>query len=110
MLDQAFAEAHRQPDLVLSGHVHNYQRFTRNGGLPYVVVGNGGYHNLHRMASDAQVGQQLGDVKLEAFDDRRWGFLRLEVTAKTISGVYSSVDRTGLRVAGADSFACPVAV
>ena len=29
MLDKAFAQSHRLPDAVFSGHVHNYQRFTR---------------------------------------------------------------------------------
>ena len=29
MLDSAFGKAKRVPDLVLAGHVHNYQRFTR---------------------------------------------------------------------------------
>jgi acid phosphatase type 7 len=29
MLDQAVQASGRQPDLVFSGHVHNYQRFTR---------------------------------------------------------------------------------
>jgi Calcineurin-like phosphoesterase len=47
-LDSAFAKAKIVPDLVLSGHAHNYQRFTRihDGEIevPYIVAGNGGHH------------------------------------------------------------------
>ncbi len=44
----------RQPDMVFAAHVHNYRRFTvtmDDGGItPFIVAGNGGYHNLHKMA------------------------------------------------------------
>ena len=53
-LDAAFQSSERTPDLVLSGHVHDYQRFTRTMAdgrkVPYVVIGNGGYDNLHKLA------------------------------------------------------------
>jgi hypothetical protein len=49
-LDAAFKAAAIAPDAILSGHAHNYQRFTReitfNGKamqVPFVVVGNGGH-------------------------------------------------------------------
>jgi hypothetical protein len=51
-LDAAFKTAGIAPDAVLSGHAHNYQRFTRSVAVdgktmqvPYVVAGNGG-HNI----------------------------------------------------------------
>jgi hypothetical protein len=51
-LDAAFNTAGIAPDAVVSGHAHNYQRFTRivtvNGKtmqVPYIVAGNGG-HNV----------------------------------------------------------------
>jgi hypothetical protein len=51
-LDAAFETAGIAPDAVLSGHAHNYQRFTRavtvNGNtiqIPYIVAGCGG-HNI----------------------------------------------------------------
>ena len=46
------------PDMVVTGHVHNYQRFTRTvhgdeGGdekeVPYVVAGAGGFWHLQAM-------------------------------------------------------------
>jgi hypothetical protein len=44
-IDQACAGAGVTPDLFLSGHAHNYQRYTRHIGekqVPYIVVGTGG--------------------------------------------------------------------
>jgi hypothetical protein len=50
-LDTAFETAGILPDAVLSGHAHNYQRFTRevtHGGatvqIPFLVSGCGGHH------------------------------------------------------------------
>src|SRR5207244_92315 len=53
LLDDSFAASGRKPNLVLTGHVHNYQRWSVPGGdgsLTYIVAGNGGYPNLHTMA------------------------------------------------------------
>jgi calcineurin-like phosphoesterase family protein len=48
--DDAFRQAGLAPDAVLSGHAHNYQRFTRKFSLgaiamdiPYIVAGGGGH-------------------------------------------------------------------
>jgi hypothetical protein len=106
-LDAVFAAAERVPELVLSGHVHNYQRFTRtiNGKqVPYVVMGNSGYHNLHRLASDAAPGLQLGDVVFNYGDDSHWGFLELSVHDNVISATYTAVTKDGVVTAGADTF------
>src|SRR5207245_2381149 len=55
-LDRAGSAAGRMPDLVLSGHVHDYQRFTRRvGGVatPYMIQGAGGYahdsQSMHKL-------------------------------------------------------------
>jgi hypothetical protein len=55
-LDSAFAQTGIVPDLVLSGHSHNYQRFTRTvtdraGAtleVSFIVAGNGG-HDITRL-------------------------------------------------------------
>jgi hypothetical protein len=51
VLDEATAASGRRPDVVIAGHVHNYQRLTRalpdGTQWPYLVTGAGGYHNLH---------------------------------------------------------------
>lgn len=94
-LDQAFTASGRTPDLVLSGHVHDYQRFTRTIGqnqVPYIVSGNGGYHNLHRLATDAAPHEPVvPGVVFEAGDASRYGFLKLTVTGGHISGEYVGV-------------------
>jgi len=102
ILDAAMEQAKRMPDAVFSGHVHNYQRFTRqlNGrSLPYIVVGAGGYHNLHHVPRSLKdppqplpftVPDEEG-VQLETFCDDQFGFLRLEVTADTLKGDYFTV-------------------
>jgi hypothetical protein len=107
-LDRAFATSGRNPDLVLSGHVHDYQRFTRSfkgTKVPYVVIGNSGYHNLHLLATGARPGEQLTpDVTFEFGDDRGWGFLELTVDGKTIGGKYTTVTKDGKVTADADTF------
>ncbi len=96
VLAAASAKAGRKPDMVFSGHVHNYQRFSitdADGALtPYIVAGCGGYHNLHKMAAvDGQpimVPYTVPDdrrVVLEQYFDDRFGFLRLEIDAATIT-------------------------
>jgi Calcineurin-like phosphoesterase len=58
-LDRAIATTGRVPDAVLSGHVHNYQRFTRaikRKKEPYVVAGAGGYANDARSMHKLQKG------------------------------------------------------
>src|SRR5919201_2938924 len=55
LLDESFAASGRRPNLVLTGHVHNYQRWSvpdgdGDGPLTYIVAGAGGYPNLHTMA------------------------------------------------------------
>jgi Calcineurin-like phosphoesterase len=81
------------PHAVLSGHAHNYQRFTRLHGetqIPYIICGNGG-HGLTRLArrgsAPLRTPQQLDvaghadKVMLENYDDQDYGYLRVLVTA-----------------------------
>ena len=79
LLDAAFTASARTPDLVLNGHVHNYQRFTRTltgTTLAYIVIGNGGYRNLHHLAKGAAAGEHVTpDVVYEFGDAKHWGFL-----------------------------------
>jgi hypothetical protein len=54
-IDAACNEAKVWPHAVLSGHAHNYQRFTRQHGqtqIPYIICGNGG-HGLARLMRTA---------------------------------------------------------
>jgi hypothetical protein len=100
------ARSARAPDLVLAGHVHNYQRFTRtldqdgaNRQIPYIVAGSGGYWHLHAMASDAKAAALPwmlpghDDIQLDAWVDDRHGFLRVEATPTQLTVTSFTVPR-----------------
>ncbi|MDQ6805204.1 MAG: hypothetical protein M3065_09610, partial [Actinomycetota bacterium] len=100
LLDRAFARAGRAADVVLSGHVHSYQRFSRrycDRVIPYVVAGTGGVNNLQEIAPgvpDLPASfEGLPGVTLEAYQDACWGYLTVtcgpggaEVTYSTVTG------------------------
>jgi calcineurin-like phosphoesterase family protein len=81
------------PHAVLSGHAHNYQRFTRLHGetqIPYIVCGNGGHAIARLRSKDSgvlrtpqplQVSGHADKVILENYDDQDYGYLRIIVTA-----------------------------
>lgn len=106
IIEAAAKEAGRHPDMVLAGHVHNYQRISKDMGdgtvVPHLVAGAGGYHNLHsimkvdgeKLVVPTVFEDKEGDrVTLEKYSDDNHGFLRLEVTEKTITGRYYTVPR-----------------
>jgi hypothetical protein len=102
VLFDSFEAAKRYPDLILSGHVHNYQRFTckvtgPNGPLqiPCVVAGAGGYTKLgklHKIGGAFPTAPlPLGDgLTLEQYDQDNFGFLRVEVSKAQIKATYFS--------------------
>jgi 3',5'-cyclic AMP phosphodiesterase CpdA len=98
-LDQAMESTGVIPHAVLSGHVHNTQRFTRNyknREIPYVIDGRGGYANTDRLAhkmqkDDSGESPEMGvkaqsaqdpnlDLKLDYYDQDSAGFQRVTVT------------------------------
>ncbi|WP_407180397.1 metallophosphoesterase family protein [Bradyrhizobium sp. STM 3562] len=103
-LDQAMKTTGVIPHAVLSGHVHNMQRFTRRyegREIPYVIDGRGGYANterlVHKLQKDAQ-GQYPAaplttksqrdpslDLDLEYYDQESAGFLRVTITPETLT-------------------------
>jgi calcineurin-like phosphoesterase family protein len=102
VLFSAFKSTKVYPDMILSGHVHNYQRFTVSmkgpkGALqiPCVVAGAGGYTNLGTLhtinganpPSPLPLGSRL---TLEKYDQTNFGFLRFEVSKTQIIGTYLS--------------------
>ncbi|HEX2391458.1 MAG TPA: metallophosphoesterase [Solirubrobacterales bacterium] len=108
ILDKAFDDSGRTPDLVMSGHVHDYQRFSRKRGdeeITYLVIGNSGYHNLHLFAKDTKVGEEPEHgkgVRFEYGDAKEYGFLKLTVSKGKIAGEYSGV-RPGTMPDGSDA-------
>lgn len=92
---KACATAGRYPDLLITGHVHDYQRFSwtlAGHTITTIVQGNSGYHNLHRLAKGASPGEDLGNgAVFEYGDDSEYGFLTLTVSGGAISGTYTGV-------------------
>jgi Calcineurin-like phosphoesterase len=122
-IDQAASAAKVWPDAVFSGHVHNYQRFTRHVELedgtakdiPYLIAGAGGYANkpqrLHKIQKDND-GNPPGPlpfdttqpgVQLHAYNDSDPGFLRVTVTAERLTTQYSTVSFEDQSVAQFDT-------
>jgi acid phosphatase type 7 len=101
-LDDAFDQSGRRADLVLSGHVHNYQRFTRlfdgQEQIPYIVAGAGGYPAKHYLLSGPNGkkievpfnirGRAGVNLTLENYSDNRFGYLLLDVSQNSIKGRY----------------------
>ncbi|HTB97899.1 MAG TPA: metallophosphoesterase [Terracidiphilus sp.] len=99
-IDACCQQAGIWPDLVLSGHAHLYERYTRTmktdgSQIPYIVAGNGGYYNLSQLKTDAAGNQptpgtqtepdgQGNTITLEQFNDTSFGFLRITVEAGSI--------------------------
>lgn len=94
-IDAACKKAAVWPHAVLAGHVHNYQRFTRQRSdgteIPYVSCGNGG-HNAQalkgavRAPQVIQSGRGVDTVVLENYDAApgHYGYLRVLVTQKQL--------------------------
>jgi hypothetical protein len=107
VLENAIRDTGRVPNLVLTGHVHDYQRIefpiAKSGPTPFIVAGNGGYHNLHaiRTAKGGKAADSAAVLKYST--DKSWGFMTLTIDKTKISGVTTEVDRTG-KVSDGDSF------
>lgn len=90
-LDQVARAAGFWPHAVLSGHAHNYQRFTRKVGntqIPYIVAGSGG-HDVTRLGyghsgAIRTPSQVTPTLTFENYDDRHYGYLRITVNAKLL--------------------------
>ncbi len=87
-LDSAFEEAGVKPDIVFSGHVHNYQRFSKQykdgKTTPFIVAGAGGFEELHRLADPSDQAYDtkshlLDQVQLENYCDHKRGFLKISI-------------------------------
>jgi hypothetical protein len=85
------------PHAVLSGHAHNYQRFTRTIGgheIPYIVAGNGGHAHsrltkkgaptLRTPTVEAELSNGKDKVVFENYDDGDFGYLRIIVDEKLL--------------------------
>jgi hypothetical protein len=108
-IDTICGECGVYPHAVLSGHAHNYQRFTRaitfdnqEIEVPFIVAGGGG-HNVNRLMKSASAEPAFGadmtyvdvdpavkstQLVLEKYDDQNYGYLLVNVTAKQLKIAY----------------------
>lgn len=103
-IDAACTAAGIFPDMVLSGHAHLYERYTRtinNSQIPFIVAGIGGYWNLSGMKKGTNnqtpttpfTGTDASGNKLvlEKFNSTTFGFLSLTISADTIALTFYGV-------------------
>ncbi len=97
-IDAICAKTGVWPHAVLSGHAHNYQRFTRTIGqrqIPYVVCGNGGHPPLQKISVDTTLRtpiampgfaqpEQKDTVQLDNYDFKSFGYLRIIVDTEQL--------------------------
>jgi len=107
------------PHAVLSGHAHNYQRYTRKvnfGGknftVPFIVCGDSG-HNVNPLVQsrggvtppDPAIGAQVnyldpnpavqaGGLVIEKFDHTNYGYLRIAVNKKQLQIEFHPVGKS----------------
>ena len=82
--------------MVLTAHVHNYQRIELHTGsitIPFFVIGNGGYWNLHYLNSSPGYSDPETGAKLISAIDSRHGFMTFEISSKVINGHFTTVPR-----------------
>lgn len=107
-LENVFEETGIKPDLVLSGHVHNYQRFNKTYNnsktLTYIVAGAGGFDELHTVAQPGDHRFTSDDtlfdnIKLVNYCESKHGFLKMAVEKDneglTITGEYYALPPNG---------------
>jgi len=88
-IDKSCAEASFWPHAIISGHAHNYQRFTRtkdNRDTPFIVCGNSG-HNAQLLSKTKTIRTPMNvsdEVTFENYDDKNYGYLRLICDGKTL--------------------------
>jgi Calcineurin-like phosphoesterase len=118
MIDEVCEEVGIYPDIHLSGHSHLYERFTRTvkgRQIPYIVSGNAGYPGLPGLKKGGkpapvpeapQTGKdQSGNtLKLETFNNKTFGFLRVTVSATELDVVAVGVDPDTHSTAPMDGF------
>jgi hypothetical protein len=111
-MDDAATKAGFWPHVVLSGHSHNYQRYTRTvSGLtiPYIVAGMGG-HGLTQMRTTTSGGAIRtpmtvdSGLTLASYDDTHYGYMRVIVNATTLRMEFHPAEDGGTTKTPDDSF------
>jgi hypothetical protein len=106
-IDAACHQANILPDMVLSGHAHLYERYTRVVGknqIPFLVAGCGGYYNLSGLKPGKNGAKPVTPVSgtdgagnkltLERYNDNTFGYLLLNVSATQLTCRFMGVNLT----------------
>jgi hypothetical protein len=98
-IDACAAKAGLWPDIVLSGHAHLYQRFTRttpdkSRQIPYVISGAGGYAAT-KPSDNVKVGDTDNGFTVAAEPIVHFGYLTItvDVSAHTLTSTYHRSDK-----------------
>jgi hypothetical protein len=103
-IDECCAAAGFWPDMVLSGHAHLYQRFTRtvakagNKQTPYLVAGSGGFAATAPMGGLPKAPITVDDHRLEITPIVDFGYLTIESDGKTLTATFKTADAKGVAV------------
>jgi len=92
-IDTACKAAGLWPDMVLSGHAHLYQRFTRRVGqqeIPYVVAGSGGFATTPPLQKLPHAPVTVGDHTLEIDPLIDFGYLTLTTDGHQLTVSFNS--------------------
>ena len=112
-VQQAINDSKRIPNMVLTAHVHNYQRIEKTiagkTATPFLVAGHGGYFHLHGLHSPTGTKDPNTGAKLIYGDDKNHGYVTLTVDDKKISLSATTVAHDGTITHGVDTFSYPVA-
>ena len=110
-IDAVCARVGVWPHAILSGHAHNYQRYTRtinSRQIPFHVIGNGG-HGLNALAKNPPIRTPMpmpvfaqpernDTVTLESYDDKNFGYLRITVNpTQMLIEYHSASDGPGVK-------------
>ena len=106
-VQHAVNDSRRLPNLVLTAHVHNYQRIERmavpkakSTMVPFIVCGHGGYYHLHGLNVDVvkngeiklPVTDPATEAELVAANKTNHGYLTITVDSGRITGVMNAVE------------------
>jgi hypothetical protein len=114
VLQQAINDTRRVPNLVLTGHVHDYQRIEKTvvdgfPPTPFLVAGHGGYHNMHQLNADVGFTDPETSAQLVFGDDQRHGYVTLTLTKDKISGIATAAESGEEVTPDIDQFEYPTA-
>jgi hypothetical protein len=98
-LDSVSTKTGIWPHAVLSGHAHNYQRYTRTikaVQIPYIVAGNGGcgvvkFSRGGEVPAHKRLPLKGDRITLDAYDDEHYGYLRIKVDQQQLKIEYQPV-------------------